>query len=224
VERVLENLAQSSVLAKLSEHEMSSLSQWAVQRHFEKGEYVAHYGEVWPYLAVINSGVIKVVKFSPDGRCLGSLSLQPKDEFWSPSLFDGGPLPGALEVRKASSIFLWHRDHILPIVQKNNRALWELNLLLMQRIRRASSFIEELTFYSVSGRLARLLLSQFEDTDSDLITRNLSLDEMGAMIGTTPVMVCKQLYRFAEEELIKVSRTEFQLINHEGLAEIAGTR
>ena len=224
MERVIENLAQSSVLAKLSEHEHSTLSKCAIQRHFEKGDYVAHYGEVWPYLAVISSGMINVVKFSPDGRSLGALSLQSKDEFWSPSLFDEGPLPAALEVRKTSTIYLWHRDHILPIVQKNNQALWELSLMLMRRVRQASGFLEDLAFHPVAGRLAHLLLSQFKDTDDDLITRNLSLDEMGAMIGTTPVMVCKQLYRFAEEELIKVSRTEFQLTDQSRLEEIAGPR
>ena len=44
------------------------------------------------------------------------------------------------------------------------------------------------------------------------------------MIGTTPVMVCKQIYRFAEIGLINVSRTEFRLTDQPGLEEIAGTR
>ena len=224
MKQVLKNLARSSVLSKLSERELSTLSQWAIQRHFEKGEYVARHGEMWPYLAVITSGVINVVKFSPDGRCLGSLSLQPEAEFWSPSLLDGGPLPATLEVRKTSTIYLWHRDHILPVIQKNNQALWELSLMLMQRIRQASGFLEELTFHPVASRLAYLLLRQLEEADDNLITRNLSLDEMGAMIGTTPVMVCKQLYRFAENGLINVSRTEFQLTDQTGLERIAGSR
>jgi hypothetical protein len=44
---------------------------------------------------------------------------------------------------------------------------------------------------------------------------------MGAIIGTTSVMVCKQIYRFAENGLINVSRTEFQLTDQPGLEEIA---
>ena len=47
---------------------------------------------------------------------------------------------------------------------------------------------------------------------------------MGSIIGTTPVMVCKQLYRFAENGLINVSRTEFQLTDQTGLERIAGSR
>jgi CRP/FNR family transcriptional regulator len=224
MERVIELIAQSTVLAVLSEREQSMLGQWAIQRHFEKGEFVAHYGDIWPYLAIVGSGAIKVIKLSPDGRSLGALRLQPGEEFWSPSLFDGGPLPAALEVSEASTVFLWNRDHVLPTVQKNNQALWELCLMLMHRMRQASGFVEELTFLPVSGRLARLLINKFNHHNDDLVARDLSLDEMSTMIGTTPVMVCKLINRFAEDGLIKVSRTEFQLTDQPGLEEIAGPR
>jgi len=224
MERVIELIAHSPVLAKLGEREQSTLGQRAVQRHYEKGEFVAHYGDIWPYVAIVGSGLIKVIKLSPHGRSLGALRLQPGEEFWSPSLFDGDPLPAALEVSEASTVFLWNRDHVLPIVQKSNQALWELCLMLMHRMRQASGFVEELTFHPVSGRLARLLINQFKDNDDDLVTRDLSLNEMSTMIGTTPVMVCKLINRFSEDGLIKVSRTEFQLTDEPGLEEIAGPR
>ena len=224
MERVIELLAQSFVLGKLGEREQTALGRGAIQKHFEKGEFVAQYGDIWPYLAIVDSGAINVVKLSPDGRSLGALSLQSQDEFWSPSLFDGGPLPAALKVRETGTIYLWHRDHVLPIVRNNNQALWKLCLMLMERVRQASGFLEELTFHPVAGRLARLLLNQFEAAADGIIARKLSLDEMGTMIGTTPVMVCKQLYRFEEDGLIKVSRTKFQLTDLPGLKKMAGPR
>jgi len=224
MEKVIELIAQSPVLAKLGEREQSTLSQRVIEKHYVKGEFVAHYGDIWPYMAIVASGAIKVIKLSPDGRTLGALRLQPGENFWSPSLFDGGPLPAALEAGEASTVFLWNRDHVLPIIQKNTQALWELCLMLMHRMRQASGFVEELTFHPVSGRLARLLINQFKDKDGDLVSRDLSLDEMSTMIGTTPVMVCKLINRFAVDGLIKVSRTEFQLTDQPGLEEIAGPR
>jgi len=68
------------------------------------------------------------------------------------------------------------------------------------------------------------LLNQFEGTAEAPIARNMSLEEIGAMIGTTPVMVCKHLYRFTENGLINVSRSEFELSNQLGLEKIAGSR
>ena len=95
---------------------------------------------------------------------------------------------------------------------------------MIKRTRQASGFVEELTFRPVASRLAQLLLKQFEGTDDNCLTRDLSLDEMGAIISTTPVMVCKQLYRFAENGFITVSRTEFQLKDQTGLEKVAGLR
>jgi len=225
MEYVTEMPTQGSVLAKLSESERKMLQQFAVQKEYKKGEFVAHYGDIWPYVAIVNSGMINVVKLSAEGRRLGGLKLRSGDEFWGPSLFDGEPLPAALEVGQAGTVVtIWHRNHVLPIVQKNPVILWELCLLLMKRMRQASGFVEGLTFHPVAGRLAQLLLKQFEGSTSDLVTRELSLDEMGTIIGTTSVMVCKQLYRFAEDGMINVSRTEFQLTDQAGLEKVAGVR
>ena len=93
--------------------------------------------------------------------------------------------------------------------------------MLMRRIRQASGFIEDLTFQPVAGRLARLIITQFEDSTDLRIAREQTLDEMAAMIGTTPVMVCKVLSRFAGEELIIVNRTEFEMTDRTALEKIA---
>lgn len=224
MEHVAEIHAQNSIFSRLNEPELKIMRQFAVQKRYESGEFVAHYGDIWPYFAIVNSGVINVVKLSAEGRRLGELRLQSGDEFWSPTLFDGKPLPAALEMGQAGIVTIWHREHVLPIVQNNPEILWDLCLLLVNRIRQASDFVEGLTFHPVAGRLAQLLLQQFEGSTGDPVSRELSLDEMGTIIGTTSVMVCKQLYRFAEDGLIDVNRTEFQLTDQAGLEKIAGTR
>ena len=150
MEHLTEMPTQSSVLMKLSESERKMLQKFAVRREYEKGEFVAHYGETWPYVLIVNSGMINVVKLSAEGRRLGGLKLLAGDEFWSPSLFDGKPLPAALEVGQAGMITIWHQDHVLPIVQKNTVLLWELCLSLIMRMRQASGFVEGLTFHPVA--------------------------------------------------------------------------
>jgi len=220
MEHVTEMSTQGSVLANLNESERTMLQKFAVQRKYKKGEFVAHYGDVWPYFALVNSGMINVVKLSAEGRRLGGLKLRSGDEFWSPSLFDGEPIPAALEVGQTGIVTIWHRDHVLPIVQKNTVILWKLCLLLIKRMRQASEFVEELAFQPVTGRLARLLLDQFKEGDDPHVARQFTLDEMSTMIGTTPVMVCKMLSRFAADGLIKVSRTEFELLNRSSLKKL----
>ena len=221
MERITELIEGVSEFSGLSDQERLELAQVAIRKSYERNEYIAHYGDVWPYLFVVDTGLINVVKISPKGRVLGALQVQPEQVFWSPTLFDEGLLPAALEVKERSSIYLWHGNHILPLVQRNPEALWALCLMLMRRIRQASDFIEDLTFQPVAGRLARLIIAQFEDSTDLRIAREQTLDEMAAMIGTTPVMVCKILSRFAGDGLITVNRTEFEMTDKAAPEKIA---
>jgi hypothetical protein len=57
--------------------------------------------------------------------------------------------------------------------------------------------------------------------DRQSIPRALTLDELAARLGTTREVVCRTLYRFADKNLINVTRTEFVLSDREGLARLA---
>jgi DNA-binding transcriptional regulator LsrR (DeoR family) len=72
------------------------------------------------------------------------------------------------------------------------------------------------------GRLAGLILDEFGEAGDKFVTRQLTLEEMAARIGTTREMVCRHLYRFAEKGAIQINRTELRITNREKLLEQAG--
>lgn len=86
---------------------------------------------------------------------------------------------------------------------------------------RASQILEEIAFQPVAGRLAHLLLTQFEERTGETLTRDLTLDEMAARIGTTREMVCRQLYKLADEGMIQINRTELKITDLKMLNETA---
>ena len=224
MEKINTLIGQIQIFRALDEQQRLQLARLGTKKRFEKGEFIAHYEEIWPHMLLVESGVIGVLKLSSEGRNLGALRLGSGDFFISPSFFDGGPLPASLEVKESCRIYVWHRDQVLPIIKQNPEVLWGMCLLLVQRMRQASEFVEELAFQPVTGRLARLLLDQFKESDDPHIARQFTLDEMSTRIGTTPVMVCKMLSRFAADGLIKVSRTEFELLDRPNLEQIADRR
>ena len=197
------------------------ISRIAIEKEYAKGEFVAFEGDVWPYTLILLRGAINVQKLSAEGRSLGAWSLSSGEVFWSLSLFDDAPLPASLEARQDSVAYLWKRNDLLPIIQDHPQAIWDLCTLLVRRIRHASNMVEDLAFQPVATRVARLLVKQYEDASNTHISRSLTLDDMATMIGTTPVMVCKIISQFASKNLLKVSRTEFQLIDRSRLEEIA---
>ncbi|MBC8504680.1 MAG: Crp/Fnr family transcriptional regulator [Anaerolineales bacterium] len=214
-------LPQIPVFSKLTQRQRADSSDLALWKWYAEGEFLAHQGDVWPYILILAEGLINVHKLSPEGRSLGAWRIGGGEVFWSPSVFDDGPLPATLEVRQPSQVYLWHWEQLLPIVRLNPEAIWELCELLTQRIRQASEMVEDLAFQPVANRLARLLMKQYEETADIHMSRSLTLDEMATMIGTTPVMVCKILSKFTGEGIINVSRTEFEIIEYKKLEQMA---
>ena len=126
-------------------------------------------------------------------------------------------MPVALKVDQQSSLYLWTREQVLPILSSNGLMSYELCRLMVSRMLRASEIVEELAFQPVAGRLARLLIDYPGQATSGPIARSLTLDDMAARIGSTREVVCRFLQRFADEDLIKITRTEFEITDHERL-------
>lgn len=213
---------QNDVFSSVSESEQDRLLQQAIQRRYHKGEYLTHAGDIWPFLFFLSAGSISAVKESYEGRSLVATSFQPGEVFWGVSFFHPElPMPVALKVDVPSSLYLWSRDQLLPVILENGKLSWELNRLMVRRMLRASEIVEELAFTPVAGRLARLLMEFPGQAASGPTARSLTLDDMAARIGSTREMVCRFLQRFADENLIKITRTEFEITDRERLMDMA---
>jgi CRP/FNR family cyclic AMP-dependent transcriptional regulator len=198
------------VFASLDEAVLDQLEKGAVRRELKKGEYLVMQGDVWPHLFLVAEGELDAVKVSGEGRNLLVAFFQ-----------DGAPLLATLEAHVPSRVYIWSRQFIEPIFIGHGRMSWELCSLMIQRMQRASAIVDDLAFLPVSGRLARLLLDNFESSGHTAMARLLTLEEMAARVGTTREMVCRAIYRFADKKLIDVTRTEFVLTDKDGLARVA---
>jgi CRP/FNR family transcriptional regulator len=214
----IEVLRHNGVFACLSGQEQIQLLDQATVKEFRRGQYLTHAGDIWPYLFILAKGNLSAVKESLEGRSLVATSFKTGEMFWGVSFFHPHlPMPVALVIDSPSIVFLWSREQMLPTIQGNGQFSWELSRLMVSRMLRASEIVEELAFQPVAGRLARLLIDYPGQTDAGPVSRSLTLDNMAARIGTTREMVCRLLQRFADEELINITRTEFEITDREGL-------
>lgn len=217
-----ELLTQTSLFAQLSAADRVQLARRAISREYQRGEFIAHYGDAWPYLLLMEDGTVDLLRESEEGRNLIVATLAPGDVFWGLAFFfEDAPCVITLQARDATCLYLWSRDTLLPFLLENGKASWELCRLLVRRMQRASEILGELAFQPVVSRVARLLLDHFKDADGDRLKRDLTLDEMAARAGTTREMVCRALYNFSDKGLIYITRTEFQLTDKNGLAQLA---
>jgi CRP/FNR family cyclic AMP-dependent transcriptional regulator len=218
-----ELLSRSPLFSHLSQNDLRQLCDLAVTHRYEKGEWITHYGDLWPHLFIIESGRVTALKQSAEGRTLIVVTLSAADVFWGLSFFEEGiPMIVSLQADAPSVLYSWSREALMPHLLHHGRTTWELARLMLQRMLRASDIVEELAFQPITGRLARLLLDSFGDAVDGYVSRHLTLEEMAARIGTTREMVCRQLYRFMDQGAIEINRTEFRITDPAALQDMAG--
>jgi len=211
-------LKQSPIFSSLDAAGLVRLSGAAVLKRYQVGEFLAFVGDCWPHLFLVAEGSLKAVKDSSEGRSLVVTEIGEGEIFWGLAFFQEGlPNPVSLQVGRPATIYVWRREDILPFLLENGHLTWELSRLMVKRMLFASEVIEGLAFQPVAGRLAKLLLEQYP-AERQSAERHLTLDEMAARVGTTREMVCRILYKFAEEGAIQINRTEF-IFKDRGLLE-----
>ncbi len=215
-------LAKNTVFGTLGERDQAQVIQLSISRNYDKDTWIVYDGEVWPYLFWVEGGTITVVKKSNEGRSLIVAMIGPGEIFWGMAFFlENAPMPVALTAYEPSRIHLWSRERLLPILLRNGQMSWELSCLMVNRMERASEIVKELAFQPVQGRLARLLLDRYGASSESPVHRDLTLDEMAAHIGSTREMVCRALYRFSDDGLIQITRTEFLFTDQGKLEDLA---
>ncbi len=217
-----QKIIQDPVFASLPIHDLEDLASQASSRSYKKGEWIVHNGDVWPYLLWVESGKVIALKESGEGRSLITTTILPQEIFWGLAFFqEEMPMPVALIADEDSTIYLWSRAQFLPFLLKNGKMSWEFSCQMVSRMQQASEIVESLAFHPVPGRLANLLLDRYSGSGENPVSRDMTLDQMASHIGSTREMVCRALYKFADDGAIMINRTEFIISNEHLLENIA---
>ncbi len=212
------SVMDNHVFSNLNDKELEKIAASAVKRRVKKGEYLVMQGDFWPYLFIIEQGAVVAEKDSFDGRTFVAATFKPGEVFWGLGFFlEDAAMPASLRVFEDSVIYQWTKDDLLPLISSNGLFSWEMCKLVVSRIQYVSEVLETMTFQPIAVRLARLLMGISEPDKQKSIERSLTLDDMAARIGSTREMVCRLLYKFSDEGLIRITRTEFTITDPENL-------
>lgn len=157
---------------------------------------------------------------SVGGREQVLFRVLPDNVFWSHSIFDNQPMPASLQAAKSSQVYLWSKEVIAPILNRNPAVMWEIMGNMTRIMRQAREVIYGLAFKPVAGRLAKFLLEQAAGQEGQPIQRELTLNEIAATIATSQEVVCRLLYQFQADQLIELDRACFKLNDTAGLEQL----
>jgi CRP-like cAMP-binding protein len=220
LKRLADQLGQTEVFSHFSDGERLELARLAVRKSLRKGDVVCFQGDNCCFVLYIALGALRSVINAPDGREYVVSIWKAGEEFWSHTLLDGDPMPSTLEAITTTIIYRWPGEQTLELLLSNHAATRALIRRQTQLIRKRRESIYNLAFNPVASRLAKLVVDKFVNAEGPTVQRDLTLEEMASMVATSPEVICRVLYQFQAEGLLKVNRATITLHDRERLEKL----
>ncbi|NLG74026.1 MAG: Crp/Fnr family transcriptional regulator [Chloroflexi bacterium] len=213
LEEKIKALRKSAFFAELEEPVLTKLANGTRLRELEAGEIVCWQGDPCEGLYTIESGSVKLFRLSPRGRELIIKIYTEGASFNEVPVFDHGTNVINVATLERSRIWLVEAGTIRQVMAEHPELAVAVIVKLSHRQRMLLEKIEELSFYQVTNRLARLI-SQ-ENSGEMQVTQG----ELAARLGTVREVVARSLRELERSGAIKVGRRQIQVINEELLRE-----
>lgn len=203
----------------LAEHTLEAVANEMVARRYQAGEVIFIEDDPVAGLHLVVEGLCKVYRISVGGREHVLATLGPGDSCNEVPVVDGGPNPANLAAIEDSIVWVISEESLSRLRRQHPLLNEIIANSLAIRCRQLVQRVYNLSFLSVTGRLATFLLHQTGERN-ELSRRRWTQDEIAAHLDTVREMVGRALKELQEAELIALDRHRIEILDREGLAEI----
>ena len=218
-----ETLRKTAYFADLDQSQLSAIARAVVERSYRRGDPVFLEGDSCEGLYVVKSGRVRVYKISPEGREQVLLIAEPGDTFNEVPVFDGGPNPASVEALEPTALLLLPKNALLALVEAQPQIGRAFMRTFAARLRQLVGLVEELSFKTVTGRVARILLEQLPSSTeerSGQSPRRLTQREIAAMAGTAREVAARALKALEQQGAVRIERGRIVIIDRQRLASL----
>lgn len=204
----------------LNESTLSEIAQAAIERRYTSGEMIFSEGEVSLGLYYLQSGWIKVVKTSIDGREQILRFVGPEEAFNELGIFAERPNSASAIALESSDVWLVPHEILVRLLNKHPEFSIQLIENLANRIAYLVGMVADLSLRPVVSRLAQLLLDEAKD---NVFARPAwyTQAQFAARIGTVPDVLQRALSGLVADEIIELQRQQIRILNRPALERIA---
>ena len=185
-------LKSMPMFATFSQEQLQALMAMISRRSAPRGAAIMHEGDPTDSLYIVISGRLKVMMGEADGKETILSIIGPGEFFGEMGLIDDNPRSASvIAIEPAELLALTKRAFRKCLVENSDLAMAVMRVLV-KRLREADRKIGSLAMLDVYGRVARLLLDMSEDVNGErVVTRRLTKQDIGKMVGATREMVSK---------------------------------
>jgi CRP/FNR family transcriptional regulator len=191
---------------------LDSLALGVSLRRYNRGEIIFWESDPCSGLHIIKKGSVKLFKLSPQGR---ELIINTNDEgtsFNEVPVFDDGENPVNAAALENCEIWVVDAAVIRHTMEDNPEMCKAVIQSLSANLRMMVSKVEELSFYQVTNRLARLISRL---PPEQLEEQHITQDQLAARLGTVREVVARSLRDLERSGAIRVERRQIQVLNEQ---------
>ena len=225
-EHVERSLRASRLFLGVEDDACTALAAHAAVRRYKRGDYVWHEGEEATWMAVIGSGLVKIVR-----RGSGAIValLGPHETFGELAIVGGGPYSAdAVAATKTVEILGLDAHAVRAAIETRPAFARAIELSLVAHGRSLQDKIQIMSAGSVEKRLAAVLRHLFDRFGDDLedgsgiVPVALSRAELASLVGATIETTIRTMSRWQRERLVSTQPDGFLLHDVVRLVDLAG--
>lgn len=219
-DRLCEHLQRVPYFAGLDAAALRELAALATWHEYAPNAVIFLEGDVNTGLYSVDSGWLKVVKFSLDGREQVLRYFGPGEIFSEIGIFLARPNPATAIALEHTALWRLHRSTLQPLFSAHPNLLLHVMANMADRIAYLAEMVADLSLHTVEVRLARLLLDAA--ADGTLVRQSwLTQAELAARLGSVPDVLSRALRTLADAGLIRFDRRQITILDRPALLQRA---
>ena len=207
--------------AEIDTELIDAIARQTKQQHYDTGQVVFLEGEGDVALYIVESGWLKAVKTSLDGREQVLHFIGAGEVFNDVGVFTEAANPATAIALEPTRIWMIPQSVMLKLLDDHPQLARVIIRRLAQRVQHLIHMVEDLSLRTIEGRLARYLI---EESSSQQVQRPrwATQAELANRLGTVPDVLNRALRSLAQADLIRVERQQIHILDHKGLEAKAG--
>ena len=188
------------------------------EQNYAKGDVILREGEKDQNLYFVVSGIAKSYKVSPDGKEQIISLLRSGDAFNMTTIIESNPQIYSVEAMSPLTLAYISRNDLYGLMNQNSKIYEAILRLFAEQIRYLVTLVEDLSFRSVMGRVAKILMIYMSDPNSP--HARITQKDIAAMAGTAREVVSRALRALEDEGYIVVDHSRIEITDPEALQEL----
>ena len=215
----IQALQENRYLKGLDNEALETLAKHTRLLSYVSEESIIHEGQPGPGLFIIETGRVKIFRGSPAGREMIINVLEDGDSFNEVPVFDQGDNPANVAAVMETRIWLIDAEALQGVIAEHPPAAQQIIINLSQNLRMLVSKVAELSFFTVTARLARLLRELPESQLAASGSARLTQDDLAARVGTVREVVARSLKELENCGAIEVQRGKIKVLDRDKLVD-----